>query len=177
MKALLNLIGRLAKKTYRYQDDTYSDLKYLYFFFYQRVLLFNFFIPWPVHFTSYITSYEKVKFGKYCSPGSAPFQYIQGTNGIELGDNVQLAPGVQLISANHPHDNYFEALPAEPIRIGSNCWLGAHVVVLPGVQIGENVTIGAGSIVTKDIPANSVAVGNPCKVIKMKETPFIKQSA
>ena len=55
---------------------------------------------------------------------------------------------------------------AKPIEVGNNVWIGGNVVVLPGVTIGDNVVIGAGSIVTKDIPSNSVAVGNPCKVIK-----------
>ncbi len=55
---------------------------------------------------------------------------------------------------------------AKPIKIGNNVWIGGNVVVLPGVTIGDNTVIGAGSIVVKDIPANVVAVGNPCKVIK-----------
>ena len=53
-----------------------------------------------------------------------------------------------------------------PVRIGNNCWLGAGVVVLPGVTIGDNTVVGAGSVVTKDLPANVVAVGNPCKVLR-----------
>ena len=53
-----------------------------------------------------------------------------------------------------------------PVRIGKNCWLGAGVVVMPGVTIGDNVVVGAGSIVTKDIPSNVVAVGNPCRVLR-----------
>jgi len=55
---------------------------------------------------------------------------------------------------------------AKPVTIGNNCWIGGSVTILPGVTIGDNVTIGAGSVVTKDIHSNSVAVGNPCKVIK-----------
>lgn len=55
---------------------------------------------------------------------------------------------------------------AKPIKIGNNVWIGGNVIVLLGVTIGDNVTIGAGSIVNKDIPSNSIAVGNPCKVIK-----------
>jgi galactoside O-acetyltransferase len=53
-----------------------------------------------------------------------------------------------------------------PVKIGNNCWLGACVIVLPGVTIGDNTVVGAGSIVTKDLPANVVAVGNPCKVLR-----------
>lgn len=161
----------LLKKTYKYQDDSYSNLKYLYFFFYQRVLMFNFHIPWPVHFTSYITSYDKIKFGVKTSPGSAPFQHIHAENGIIIGDNVQIAPGVQLISANHDYNDFDLQTKATPLQIGSNVWIGANSVILPSVKIGDNVIIGAGSIVTKDIPSDSIAVGNPCKVIK-KKTPY-----
>ncbi len=53
-----------------------------------------------------------------------------------------------------------------PIHIGKNCWLGAGVIIVPGITIGDNVVIGAGSVVTKDIPSNVVAVGNPCKVLR-----------
>lgn len=53
-----------------------------------------------------------------------------------------------------------------PVRIGKNCWLGAGVTVLPGVTIGDNTVVGAGSLVTRDLPANVVAVGSPCRVIR-----------
>ncbi len=130
--------------------------------------MFNFFIPWPVHYTSYITSYKNIHFGQFTSPGSGPFQYIQGEGGIKLGDNVQLAPGVHLISANHKHENFHQHLKGKPIKIGNDVWIGSNTVILPEVEIGNNVIIGAGSIVTKNIPNNSIAVGNPCKVIKEK---------
>jgi acetyltransferase-like isoleucine patch superfamily enzyme len=166
---ILKSMGRLAKITYRYQDDTYSDLKYLYFFFYQRILMFNWYIPWPVHFTSYIVQPKKINFGKRCSPGSSPFQYIQAGNGIKMGDNVQLAPGVHIISANHELEDYDKHIPGRPIMIGSNVWIGSNTVILPEVQIGDNVVIGAGSIVTKDIPSNTIAAGNPCEALREKE--------
>jgi galactoside O-acetyltransferase len=78
-------------------------------------------------------------------------------------------PNVVLATAGHP------VLPElreqvyqynMPIHIGKNCWLGAGVIVLPGITIGDNTVVGAGSVVTKDLPANVVAVGNPAKVIK-----------
>jgi acetyltransferase-like isoleucine patch superfamily enzyme len=169
MFKLFNIFGFLLKKTYKFEDDSYSNIKYIYFFFYQRVLLFNFFIPWPVHFTSYITSYKKISFGKKTSPGSGPNQYIQAENGIIIGDNVQFAPGVQLISSNHDFDNFDRQIKADPIVIGSNVWIGGNVIVLPSVVIGDNVIIGAGSVVTKNIPSDSIAVGNPCRVIKQKK--------
>jgi len=90
-------------------------------------------------------------------------------NTIHIGDNVQLATRVQLLTAYHPikaiERNAGPEL-ASPIRIGDSCWLGGGVIVLPGVTIGENTVIGAGSVVTKDIPANVVAVGNPCRILR-----------
>jgi acetyltransferase-like isoleucine patch superfamily enzyme len=166
LNRILNWGGRIAKWTYRRSDDTYEDWKYLYFFFYQRVLLFNFHVPWPVHPTSYITGYRNIQFGEMTSPGSGPCQYIQGENGIHLGKDVQLGPGVKLISANHKLDDFHVHLESPPITIGDHVWIGANAVVLPGVSIGSNTVIGAGSVVTKDIPSGVVAVGNPCRVIK-----------
>ena len=80
-----------------------------------------------------------------------------------------LAPGVQLITATHPTDSATRLRGLEygqPITLGDKCWLGAGVIVCPGVTIGEGAVIGAGSVVTRDIPPYSVAVGNPCRVIR-----------
>ncbi len=88
---------------------------------------------------------------------------------IYIGDNTMIGPNVTLATAGHPilprlrEKGYQFNLP---IHIGKNCWLGAGVIVLPGVNIGDNSVIGAGSIVTKDIPSNVVAYGSPCKVIR-----------
>ncbi|GCD08717.1 sugar O-acetyltransferase [Clostridium tagluense] len=87
---------------------------------------------------------------------------------VTIGDNVMFAPNVSLFTAGHPI--HFEPRNAGleyafPINIGNNVWLGGGVIVNPGVTIGDNVVIGSGSVVTKDIPPNSIAVGNPCKVI------------
>jgi maltose O-acetyltransferase len=88
---------------------------------------------------------------------------------VTLGDNVFIAPNVQLYAAYHPvlaSERIKGPEYAAPITIGNNVWLGGGVIVCPGVTIGDNTTIGAGSVVIKDIPANVVAVGNPCRVIK-----------
>ena len=88
---------------------------------------------------------------------------------VSFGDNVFIAPNCGFYTAGHPLDvaQRNQGLEyAYPIRIGNNVWIGANVSVLPGVTIGDNCVIGAGSVVTKDIPANSLAVGNPCKVIR-----------
>ena len=89
---------------------------------------------------------------------------------IYVGDYTMLGPNVVLATAGHP---ILPELRGEralqynlPIRIGRNCWLGAGVIVMPGVTIGDNSVIGAGSVVTKDVPANVVAVGNPCRVLR-----------
>jgi len=88
---------------------------------------------------------------------------------VTLGDNVFIAPHVGIYTAGHPLDveRRNRGLEyARPVTIGNNVWLGAHVCILPGVTIGDNAVIGAGSVVTKDIPANVLAAGNPCRVIR-----------
>ena len=88
---------------------------------------------------------------------------------IYVGDNTMIAPNVILASAAHPLDPEERRKGYQynqPVHIGKNCWLGAGVIVVPGVSIGDDTVIGAGSVVTKDIPSDVVAVGNPCRVIK-----------
>jgi len=95
--------------------------------------------------------------------------YIQARNGIILGNNLRIGPGVGLISASHSLDNYDMHEKTSPIIIGNNVWIGMNAVIMPAIKIGDNVIIGAGSIVTSDIPSDSVAAGNPCKVIREKK--------
>jgi len=88
---------------------------------------------------------------------------------ITIGNNVFIAPNVCLITEEHAMDVEQRLAGLEytrPVTIGDNVWICAGAIVLPGVTIGANSVIGAGSIVTKDIPENSLAVGNPCKVIR-----------
>ncbi len=85
---------------------------------------------------------------------------------IDIGDDVQIAPAVQLYTATHPLDaterrSGIEG--AKPIRIGNNVWLGGGAIVLAGVTIGDDAVIGAGSVVTRDVPAGAVVVGNPAR--------------
>lgn len=91
---------------------------------------------------------------------------------ITIGNNVMLAPNVNIYGATHPLDaktrnSYLEYGFA--VTIGNNVWIGGNSVILPGITIGDNSVIGAGSVVTKNIPANVVAAGNPCKIIRKIE--------
>ncbi len=88
---------------------------------------------------------------------------------VKFGDNVFIAPNCGFYTAGHPFDAEQRNRGLEyarPITIGDNVWIGAHTCVLPGVTIGDNCVIGAGSVVNKDIPARSLAAGNPCRVIR-----------
>lgn len=88
---------------------------------------------------------------------------------IYVGDHTMFGPNVTLVTAGHPILPHLRELVYQfnaPVHIGKNCWLGAGVIVLPGVSVGDNSVIGAGSVVTKDIPANVVALGTPCKVVR-----------
>lgn len=91
-------------------------------------------------------------------------------NLIEIGDDSFLGPSVQIYTASHPLNAKERSTPgndiALPVRIGSQVWIGGGAIVLPGVSIGDGTTIGAGSVVTRDIPSNVVALGNPCRVLK-----------
>lgn len=88
---------------------------------------------------------------------------------IYVGDHTMIGPNVTLATAGHP---ILPALREEvyqfnlPVRIGRNCWLGAGVIVLPGITIGDNTVVGAGSVVTRDLPSGVVAAGNPCRVLR-----------
>lgn len=89
--------------------------------------------------------------------------------GIIIGDNVMFAPNVSLYTVGHPLDVTLRNEAWEqtaPITIGNNVWLGGNVVILPGVTIGDNTVVGAGAVVTKSLPANVLALGNPCRVIR-----------
>lgn len=110
--------------------------------------------------------------GKYVSIGEGTYANMNLTLiddwKITIGKNVLIGPNVTLCTTGHPiHPKHRQdGMYSFPITIGDNVWIGGNVIVLPGVTIGENSVIGAGSVVTKDIPANVVAFGSPCKVYR-----------
>lgn len=88
---------------------------------------------------------------------------------VYVGDYVMFAPNVTITSTGHPVHPMYRREGAQfslPVHIGNDVWIGANVVILPGVTIGNNVVIGAGSVVTHDIPDNCVAMGTPCRVVR-----------
>lgn len=88
---------------------------------------------------------------------------------ISLGDHVLVGPNVQLLTADHPREAAARAAGLElahAIKVGSRVWLGGGVIVCPGVSIGDDTVVGAGSVVTRDLPAGVVAAGNPCRVLR-----------
>lgn len=123
----------------------------------------HFFFEPPVH----------MSYGKHVHIGESfysNFNLVLVDDGeIFIGDKVMIGPNVTLCTTGHPVYPLYREMVAHyslPIHIGNNVWIGAHSVVLPGVTIGDNAVVGAGSIVTRDIPANTVAFGNPCRVIR-----------
>lgn len=151
---------------YSYQWNYKMILRYVFF---QKILRFNGRIEWPVHFTSVIIGPKKITKGFMCDPGDTPGCYIQGINGINFGSNIEIGAGVKIISSNHEEYDYSKSKKSDPINIGDNVWIGSNAIILPEVTIGNNVIIGAGSVVTKNIPDNTIAAGNPCRIIRDKK--------
>lgn len=168
------LFGWIVNLAYpKYYRPKYGYLPYYKLFFHflipQKLFRINGSVEWPVHFTSSVNGATNIKKGILCDPGDNPGIYIQANNGINIGSNVGFGAGSKIISANHSHIDHSKHDKCDPIIIGNNVFVGANSIILPGVKIGDNVVIGAGSVVAKNIPSNSIAVGNPCKVIKNKD--------
>lgn len=112
-------------------------------------------------------------YGQYISIGKGTFvnmgAVLLDVAPITIGDDCQIGPNVQFLTPTHPLDpeprrQKWEA--AKPIMIGNNVWLGGGVIVLPGITIGDNTVVGAGAIVTRNLPENVVAVGNPARIVR-----------
>lgn len=135
-------------------------------FLFQKILRINGNVPWRVHFTSRVIHPERIERGRNTAPGDSPGCYIQAVNGIRIGDNTNIGPGVGIISGNHdPLDNT-RHLPAPPIEIGKDCWIGMNAVILPGVKLGDGVVVGAGAVVTHSFADRVIIAGNPARIIR-----------
>lgn len=148
--------------------------QYIINWFYQRVLRFQSSYKFNICFTSRFvgTNIEYYKdLNTLTSFAVSGNSYVQCLNGVFLGKNFLFGPGLRIISSNHDLMDTTKIEKSEPIRIGDNCWFGTNVTILPGVQIGNNCIIGAGSIVTKSFVGHSMIIaGNPAKIIKQKLT-------
>ncbi|MEG9883633.1 MAG: sugar O-acetyltransferase [Hyphomicrobiales bacterium] len=116
-------------------------------------------------------SMGNVELGRHTKLGSHCFFWDVAE--IVFGEHVWVGPNCCFYTTHHPMDAERRKagyVMAKPIKIGDSVWLGGSVVVCPGVSIGDNTVVGAGSVVTKNIPANVLAAGNPCKVIRKLET-------
>lgn len=118
----------------------------------------------------YIGDGSNIRIGRNCQINEQTF-----LQSCIIGDNVLIAPETIVLSKSHAYERLEVPiidqgdLPDMPVTIEENVWIGRRCIILPGITIGKNSIIGAGSIVTKSIPANSVAVGNPCKVLRVRE--------
>jgi acetyltransferase-like isoleucine patch superfamily enzyme len=135
-------------------------------FVFQRIFGINKKIQFMVHYTSQVSG--KIEIGKDVAQylASCGNCYIQGINGIKIGDYSMIAPGVKIISANHDFSDYKKHISCGSVVIGKNCWIGANAIILPEVELGDNVIVGAGSVVTKSFGPNMIIAGNPAKSIK-----------
>lgn len=135
----------------------------------QKILRFNSYIPWPAHYSIKISNVKRVHFHSddlnIFQSQNVYFQNIDAD--IYIGKGVYIAPNVGIITTNHDLNDLDKHVVGKDVNIGSGVWIGMNSVILPGVSIGNNSIIGAGSVVTKSIPENCVAVGNPCKVIRV----------
>lgn len=113
---------------------------------------------------------ENISIGSKCHVNRFCCLWASPNSSITIGNNGLMGPGVSIFSSNHGTDPGTPMIEQpyreKDVMIGDNVWLGSHVVVLPGVRIGENTIIAAGAVVSKDIPANVIAGGVPAKIIK-----------
>lgn len=161
------MLKRAVQKAFRLRTDVPVNF-YIAHFFAKYFLRQNREVNWAIHFTSTIYFPDRIVRGKNVFPGDSPNNFIDATNGIEIGDYTNIGPGVGLISGNHDTiDNSIYTQHA-PIKIGAFCWLGMNAIVLPGVVLGDFTTVGAGAVVTKSFPKGYCIIGgNPAKILKV----------
>lgn len=135
----------------------------------QKILGYNKQIPWPVSFRTEVGNKDNIEFHVDDLNNFQHFGcYFQNYNAkIILGRGTYIAPNVGIITANHKKDNLDEHDQGKDVIIGEKCWIGMNSMILPGVHLGNNTIVGAGSIVTKSFEeGNCVIAGNPAKIIK-----------
>jgi carbonic anhydrase/acetyltransferase-like protein (isoleucine patch superfamily) len=139
--------------------------------FCQRVLRINAETPWMVHFSSRVIGRVKIGRNVWKSFALSGGCYIQGLNGVEIGDDTLFAPGVKIVSSNHQPGRLDRQQDGPPIRIGPRCWIGVNAVILPGVELGADSIVGAGAVVTHSVPAGVSVAGVPARPIVAAASP------
>ena len=135
---------------------------------FQKILGFNRSVPWPMSPNSKISNPNNIEFhpdnlDNFQSPGCYFQNYAAK---IHIGHGSYIAPNVGIITANHNPENLDETGKTEDVHIGERCWIGMNAVILPGVKLGDNTIVGAGSVVTKSFEGKCVIGGIPAKIIK-----------
>ncbi len=120
----------------------------------------------------FIDGPQNISIGNRCRINTGT--YISGLGSLTIGNNILIGMNVVILTTNHNFHKvnipiYFQEFTSKKVNIGDDVWLGANSIILPGVSIGKGSVIGAGSVVTKNIPDYSIAVGNPAKVIKTRK--------
>ena len=138
--------------------------------FMQRVLGFNRRVPWPVYFTSTVINHQNITCdfsNRSACPGFSPHCYTQAANPIIIEGNTRIGPGVTIIGANHNLHDLTKHTKSDPIHIQEGSWVGANTTILPGVKLGKQTIVGAGSVVTKSFKNGGLVIaGVTAKVIK-----------
>lgn len=137
-------------------------------FVFQRIFRQSFSAPFSVNYRSTVTSGQNIRIGRRVAASFALSGglYVNAVHGVEIGDGTVIAPNVGILTTNH--DLYDRDLSTEdgPVRIGKNGWIGMNAVILPGVTLGDNVTVAAGAVVTTSFGSNVVIGGTPARVLK-----------
>lgn len=170
----IKLIGSLFfEKKYlsgKYFDQSLSGWRWLIrSIFWQKIIGINREIPWPVSPFIQISNPNNIIFDQNDINNFQTFgNYFQNFNAkIYIGKGTCIAPNVGIITANHDLYNIDKHVDGKDVIIGNKCWIGMNAIILPGVKLGDNIIVGAGSVVTKSFPdGNIVIAGNPAKIIK-----------
>ena len=137
----------------------------------QKCIGFNRSAYWPMHHSSTISGARSIEIGVGCAPGLSSGCYLNGSQGIKIGDYTLVAPNVGIITTNHDILNLKKNVPSNGVVIGRFCWIGMNVVILPNVRLGDHTIVAAGSVVTKPFPNGyCVLAGIPAKVVKILDS-------
>lgn len=172
----MRYLSFFVKKTYQILGSSYFlDIQNQIFFtnwVFQKILRNNYKVPHPVHYTTFVDGYKNILFNKknkavlnsFAVSGGCYFGITDGST-LEIGEDTIWAWNMNIQTSNH---DFFERnkYSVKSIKIGRNCWIGGNVTILPGVILGDNVTVGANSVVTKSFPSNVVIAGVPAKIIR-----------